>query len=224
MDTLRTTRRSQDAINAGSMADIAFLLLIFFLVTTTMDIEQGLLRRLPPVADAPATPAAARNVFQVHINAAGELLLGNERVELDELRERAVEFLTNPEGRSDLPTMRPITEAICREQIAAQVPGPVRELWQQRLATVRMIGSYVEPPAEAQMIIQTAPLTQYAQYVRVQDVLEGAVVSVRDVIAQRAFGKPFKELQPHDPKDRERMVALQRAVPLRLGDADLKDF
>lgn len=206
------------------MADLAFLLLIFFLVTTTVDVEQGLLRRLPPASDQVPTPAVARNVFLVHLNAAGELLIGNDRITSEELHARAVEFLTNPEARSDLPAMQPITEAICHTRIAAQIPGPLQELWQQRLATVKLIGSYSEPPAEAQVLVQAAAHTSYASYVHVQDVLEQAVVSVRDVISLRAFGRSFKELQPHDALDRERIAALQRAVPLRLGDADLKDF
>ncbi|MEZ4757459.1 MAG: biopolymer transporter ExbD [Flavobacteriales bacterium] len=224
MNTQRTLRRSPEVINAGSMADIAFLLLIFFLVTTTVDVEQGLLRRLPPTTDQATAPTAARNVFLVQLNAAGELLVGSDRVTLEELHARAVEFLTNPEGRSDLPAMQLITDDICHARMAGQIPRPLQELWQQRLATVRMIGNYYEPPAEAQLVVQAAAHTSYASYVHVQDVLEQAVVSVRDVISRRAFGRSFKELQPHDALDRERIAALQRAVPLRLGDADLKDF
>ena len=78
-------------INAGSMADIAFLLLIFFLVTTTIDVDKGVLVKLPPWSeeDPETLTLKKRNVFSVLVNADNALLVRGEPADVDELRERA---------------------------------------------------------------------------------------------------------------------------------------
>lgn len=97
------TRQSNE-VNAGSMADIAFLLLIFFLVTTTILNDKGILVKLPPLedVDAPVTPLPDRNVLTVKVNKANELLVENERASIDNLKELTKEFIANPNGRDDL--------------------------------------------------------------------------------------------------------------------------
>lgn len=96
--------RMKSEINAGSMADIAFLLLIFFLVTTTIEVDKGILVKLPPWSDEPPeiTKLKTRNVFSVLVNAQNQLLVRGEPVEIGELREKAKEFISNPKGQEDL--------------------------------------------------------------------------------------------------------------------------
>ena len=91
-------------INASSMADIAFLLLIFFLVTTTIDVDKGILVKLPPWSNEPPEEMKlnSRNVFSVLVNANNDLLVRKEPADLANLRERAKEFITNPNQQSDL--------------------------------------------------------------------------------------------------------------------------
>jgi biopolymer transport protein ExbD len=97
-------RRQAPAVNASSMADIAFLLLIFFLVTTTIDIDKGIKVKLPPWSDIKPDPLKlkTRNVFSVLVNANNELLVRGEPVEKADLREKAKEFIINPTKRDDL--------------------------------------------------------------------------------------------------------------------------
>ncbi|MFT4668050.1 MAG: biopolymer transport protein ExbD [Polaribacter sp.] len=99
-------RRLPSEINAGSMADIAFLLLIFFLVATTILEDQGILVRLPPWSDVIDTtvPVRPRNLLPIKINAKGLLLVGKEETKITELRDIAKEFITNPMKRLDLPS------------------------------------------------------------------------------------------------------------------------
>lgn len=94
----------KNEINAGSMADIAFLLLIFFLVTTTIVEDKGILVKLPPWSDEEPdiTKLKERNVYAVLVNAQDQLLVRNEPMQIDELRENAKEFIMNPAKRSDL--------------------------------------------------------------------------------------------------------------------------
>jgi biopolymer transport protein ExbD len=96
--------RVSQEINAGSMADIAFLLLIFFLVTTTIADEQGILVKLPPWSEEEVDPTKlnSRNVFSVLVNAQNQLLVRGEPTDVNQLRERAKEFIMNPAQRSDL--------------------------------------------------------------------------------------------------------------------------
>ena len=98
--------RMKNEINAGSMADIAFLLLIFFLVTTTIDVDKGITVKLPPWSDEPPEiqKLKTRNVFSVLVNAQDQLLVRGELSDIDELRERAKEFIANPMKRDDLST------------------------------------------------------------------------------------------------------------------------
>lgn len=99
-----TRDRISNEINAGSMADIAFLLLIFFLVTTTIDEDEGILVRLPPWSeDEPdIQKLRERNVFSVLVNASNQLLVRGEPTNVFDLRNRAKEFILNPQRREDL--------------------------------------------------------------------------------------------------------------------------
>jgi biopolymer transport protein ExbD len=99
----KKNRRMAGSINAGSMADIAFLLLIFFLVTTTILSDEGLLVKLPPFEkDPPKQKIIERNVFSVKLNANDELLVRSEPANLTFLRQRAKEFVLNPLQRPEL--------------------------------------------------------------------------------------------------------------------------
>src|SRR5690606_41779921 len=99
--------RKTPEIPSASLADIAFMLLIFFLVTTTMDVDSGLERRLPQWVDPEEMPdeqqIRERNVFVVLVNRNNELLVENEYETLDNLRERAKEFMANPADDPTLP-------------------------------------------------------------------------------------------------------------------------
>jgi biopolymer transport protein ExbD len=103
----------RNEINAGSMADIAFLLLIFFLVTTTIVEDKGILVKLPPWSEEEpdVTKLKSRNVFAVLVNAQNQLLVRGEPTNIGDLRERAKEFIANPEKREDL-SERPIKAII----------------------------------------------------------------------------------------------------------------
>ncbi len=96
--------RISNEINASSMADIAFLLLIFFLVTTQILEDKGILVKLPPWSDEPpeTLELISRNVFSVLVNSENKLLVRGEPANIDELRERTKEFIMNPSQREDL--------------------------------------------------------------------------------------------------------------------------
>ena len=107
-------RRPTQEINASSMADIAFLLLIFFLVTTTMDVDSGLTRILPPPPDpeAPIPDINKRNVFVVLVNAADQLLVSGKPGSIETLRQQTKEFISNPNNDPNLSVNEMLSEKI----------------------------------------------------------------------------------------------------------------
>lgn len=99
-------KRAAPEVNAGSMADIAFLLLIFFLVTTTIEVDSGLNRKLPPIEETEPPIIKERNIFQLTVNGNNELFLkaaGSEGdlIKLKDLRKTAVAFLDNGGGKGE---------------------------------------------------------------------------------------------------------------------------
>lgn len=135
--------RMKNEINAGSMADIAFLLLIFFLVTTQIVEDKGITVKLPPWSEEEVDPTQlkTRNVFTVLVNADNQLLVRKEPAELEDLRERAKEFILNPERREDLsekPTKAIISLKNDRGtnyetylQVYNELKGAYDELWDE---------------------------------------------------------------------------------------------
>lgn len=104
MPRTSSRERMKNEINAGSMADIAFLLLIFFLVTTTIMEDKGILVGLPPWSEEEPdiTKLNKRNVYSILVNAQNQLLVRGEPMEISKLREHTMEFIDNPLNREDL--------------------------------------------------------------------------------------------------------------------------
>ena len=95
-------KRSAPEVNAGSMADIAFLLLIFFLVTTTIETDSGLNRKLPPIEEIEDPPIIKqKNIFTVVVNKNNQLLAEEELTDISDLRALAFEFLDNGGGEGE---------------------------------------------------------------------------------------------------------------------------
>ena len=95
-------RRSAPEVNAGSMADIAFLLLIFFLVTTTIETDSGINRKLPPMEEIIDPPIIKeRNIFTVVVNKNNQILVEEKLMEIRSLRSEAVAFLDNGGGLAE---------------------------------------------------------------------------------------------------------------------------
>jgi len=99
-------RRLSSEVNAGSMADIAFLLLIFFLVTTQIDFDKGILVKLPQWEEdnIPPVPIPDNNVFSIKVNRENKLLIEGELGEIGGIKDQVKEFIINPQKREDLAT------------------------------------------------------------------------------------------------------------------------
>ncbi len=222
-------------INAGSMADIAFLLLIFFLVTTTMDQDTGIMRQLPPPLEDEVDPPIVKekNVFVVLANAQDQLLVEGELLDISELKEKAVEFLTNPSNRDDLPSLTMRTKADCESKIAqykalaASSQGEAKanaekELkdWQGKLTAVELIGEYRELPKAAVISLQNDRGTSYNTYIQVQNELQSAVNELRNSLSKEKFGVAYNELDPKSDEDKPKIIAIRKVYPQRISEAE----
>lgn len=167
--------RKTPEVPATSLADIAFMLLIFFLVTTTMDVDSGLRRKLPQWTNEKPenTPEIKeRNIFVVLVNRNNDLLVENEYANINDLRERAIEFILNPNDDDQLPEKNP-----------EEVPF---------FGTVQV--------SEGIISLRNDYDTKYGTYLAVQNELVGAINEVRDEVANDQFGKPYEELDKEKQK------------------------
>ncbi|TAJ12979.1 biopolymer transporter ExbD [Marinilabiliaceae bacterium JC017] len=168
-------KREIPEVNAGSTADIAFLLLIFFLVTTTMDTDSGLARMLPPPVPEETVappPIKERNVFSVLLNSQNQLLVEGELMDISELKEAAKEFIENPLNADNLPE---------KKEIEVPIFG-VREV------------------TKGVISLQNDRGTQYQAYLMVQNELQAAYTELREDLAKRKFRKSYDELDEDEQK------------------------
>lgn len=231
----RKRSRALKEINAGSMADIAFLLLIFFLVTTTMDTDVGILRLLPPVVEDQNTDVVKeRNVYLVLVNDADMLLVEDDQMDIKDLREGAKEFLTNPDNREDLPEKVFLNRSVVVQKVAEMKGGVASatdpnvksryedelKLWQRKLDAIELLGEYKELPGAAVISLQTGSKTSYNMYVQVQNELQAAVRELRDELSLQKFGVRYSDLNDLDDDDRKKIRAIRQVFPQRVSEAE----
>jgi biopolymer transport protein ExbD len=100
---IKKPKRKEAEINGSSMADIAFLLLIFFLVTTTINVDTGIgLVLPPPLEDEDPPPIRERNLMNILVNSEGRILMDEEPYSITQVKDRLMEFINNPNNDPDL--------------------------------------------------------------------------------------------------------------------------
>ena len=185
--------RPAQQLPSSSLADIAFMVLIFFLLVSTMDQELGLQRRLPPMPDpnqkTDDVQIKRRNIMIIKINDADRLLAGGTPMDVSMLKDKAKEFLLNPADDETLP--------------------------EKEEKVIEGFGSY--PVSKGVISLQNTRGTSYNAYLKVQNELVKAVNEIRDEFALANFGKIFLNLD----EDRQRIV--RDVIPQSISEADPKD-
>jgi len=198
-------------INASSQADIAFLLLVFFLVTTSMSVDQGLFRQLPPPVQDPKQTEAdkvnERNIFIVLINKDNQLAIEAEPADIEELTERTIQFLTNP---NDNPNLADRVKA-SKKYEEALAAGKTEEA----SAYLKLRDEHGDPFITKGIVsLQNDRGTTYETYIKVQNNIVAAFNICRDKFSMEEFGKNFDELAP----DEQKLVKL--VIPLNISEAE----
>ena len=188
-------QRKVPGINASSTADIAFMLLIFFLITTSMDTDRGLARRLPPPPENEKQKddiiVKERNVLQIRLNKDDQLMIGGEWSDIKQLREKAKEFIANPKDDPNMP-----------EKHAKTLPF---------FGNVMITEKHV-------ISVQNDVGTSYDAYFQVQNELVAAYNELRDELAKAQFGKPLAECTE------EQKEAISDYYPQKISEAEPKKY
>lgn len=181
------------AINSSSTADIAFLLLCYFLMTTTMGTQTGLSRRLPPMPDpnqkVEDQKVNRRNIIIVKINSADRILAGSEPIDVSQLKDKIKIFLTNPTDDPSLPVMEP----------------------------TEIEGLGTRPVSKGVISLQNDRGTSYQAYIAVQNELVKAVNELRDEASMREYGRKYLALTEDQQK------TIKDLVPQQISEAEPKD-
>lgn len=201
-------RRATPEVNAGSMADIAFLLLIFFLVTTTIEKDKGIARQLPPIEPPTEEPPIIKekNLFIVNVNKSDQLLVEDELMELKDLSLAAIEFLDNGGAVAGSP------------EYCSHCKGDRST-------------SSSDNPDKAVISVQNDRLTSYKMYISVQNELVAAYNFLRNRESERLYGWKFTEMKKNvadgnfsgdEEIIKSKLENIQKLFPLKLSEAEPK--
>ena len=181
------------ALNTTSTGDIAFLLLIFFLVATTMETDKGIQRRLPPMPDEKQqqqdVKVNRRNIVVVRINAQDRILAGGEPMDGTQVKSKIKEFITNPTNSESLP--------------------------EKEMKEIEGFGQYAV--SKGVVSLQNDRGTSYSAYLRVQNEIVKAFNEIRDDFAMVNYGSKYADL------DEEKQKIVRDAVPQSISEAEPKD-
>ncbi|WP_299118369.1 biopolymer transporter ExbD [uncultured Tenacibaculum sp.] len=201
-------RRESPEINAGSMADIAFLLLIFFLVTTTMDVDSGIPKKLAEKTDVEPPIVKQKNIFQVSINRNNQLLVEDEAMELKDLKDAAIKFIDNGGGTGN-PMPGKDAGAPCNYCNGAKDP------------------TSSDHPNKAIISVESDRGTEYGIYVAVQNELLKAYSELRNKLCQQKYGMSFTELDKafkasarKDESLRKKVEDIKSSYPQIISDSE----
>lgn len=188
-------QRKTPGINGTSSADIAFMLLLFFLLTSSMDTDQGLPRRLPPPVPKDQVDEDVkikkRNIMVVLINSSNQILCNNEYIEISQLKEKVKDFIDNPFNDEHKP-----------EKMEVDVP-----YFGNMMVTKNHVIS-----------LQNDRGTEYQAYIEVQNELAAAYNELRNGVSQKKFGKLFMDL------DADQQDAVQQVYPQKISEAEPKNY
>ncbi|MCQ2173997.1 MAG: biopolymer transporter ExbD [Bacteroidales bacterium] len=181
------------AINSSSTADIAFLLLCYFLMTTTMGTQMGLSRRLPPIPDqnqkVEDQKVNQRNIIIVKVNSSDRIFAGNEPIDVSFLKDKIKEFVSNPSDNPSLP--------------------------EKEMKEIEGLGQY--PVSKGVISLQNDRGTSYKAYIAVQNELVKAINELRDELSMSRFGKKFASL------DEDTQDIVKKAIPQNISEAEPKN-
>lgn len=188
------SKRKTPGLNTGAMSDISFLLLTFFLLTSSINTEQGIPRKLPPPKTEDAKDKQVdinrRNVLNVVVNFRDEISVNGDEILVSDLKAKAKEFFANPTNDPSLP-----------EKVSKPIDG---------------IGDF--PVSKGVVSLMNDQGTSYNMYVQVQNELQRAVNELRDETALQYFGKKF------DGLDSAAQRAVSTAIPMSISEAPPMDY
>jgi len=195
-------KRKAPSINSSSSADLAFTLLIFFLVVTSMDTDEGLVRLLPRWTEEDNTQdIKKRNMLTVFINKDNQLMVGDEVCRIEDLCAKAKDFV-KAEG----------------DFTAERGPEYIQVNPEKNPELAYYFGNDVTTPKNHVISLQSDYGTNYKTYLEVQNELVSAYNQIREDLAQSKFQKPYSE----EELSKEQMQAIKDYYPMNISEANTK--
>jgi biopolymer transport protein ExbD len=194
--------RETPQINAGSMADIAFLLLIFFLVTTTLNADIGILKKLSGNSQPPIIPVNQKNVLEININANNEIQIeSSEIVDVEKIKQLVVNFIDNGAGKD--------------------IHGNGCD-WCNGIKDL----TSSDHPTKAIVTLQSSRNTSYGTYITIQNEINSAYNELRDRLSKSLYGVSFDKMLVDLKKNknntllRERIDIIKQKYPLLISELE----
>lgn len=192
----RSKNRSSNEVNAGSMADIAFLLLIFFLVTTQIATNKGLTMVLPPnQEERQDVPLPEKNVFKIQLNSADGILIEEEVIDDVELiSDMVYDFVLNFGEPSD---KKKGNDQVSDQETLASLPASMKNYIASNLRDKRSS----DGPSEAVVSLKTDRGSSYEMFIKVMDEINAAYYRI---YGERVglTAEEFRKLNRTDPRQR----------------------
>jgi len=188
-----SNKREIQEINASSTADIAFLLLIFFLVATTMNVDTGITRQLPPIPPENQSvdmTVKERNLLPIHVNQYDMISVALELTDISQVTTRVKEFFRNVDDAENLP-----------EKKMTDIEMPDGSVWQY-------------PVSQGVVSLNSSRSTGYNAYIQVQNELTRALNELRDELALQKFGREYLKLEEAEQE------AIRKAIPPNISEAE----
>lgn len=164
----KRSRKTVPGLNTMSTADISFMLLIFFLMTSSMDTDKGLTRQLPPLSPEEAQEQTVslkeRNTLKLAITADDNVLLDGKTISMEQLKTRIIEFVSNEKNIETLP--------------------------EKTVKDVELIGKFAVSDKHV-IHIELSPDARYDTYFKVQNQIVNAYGELRDALGRSKFGRPY---------------------------------
>ena len=231
-------RRKLQEVDASSIADIAFILLAFIIIATTLEKESGLPAILPRKNDNPklTPPVNERNILEILVNADDQLMIeGQWGKKLEDIPEFVKDFMTNPNNSPNLPTIQTITESGCKMEL-----GKLKALyknandditkgilqkdinkWQAKLDAVKLVGPFKTVDEQATIAIQYDKSTSYGTYLGMRDKIMEGLNELRDKKALEEFNISYAQLQAKrieikTEEDKDMIKAIRQVYPQRI--------
>lgn|SRR5690554_136825 len=203
------TNRKVPGINASSMADVSFLLLCYFLMVSSMDVDSGLARRLPPPPQSQeetSVDVQRRNLLVVLVNAQNEILVQDQQ---------GVVFYANDselQGGADKPAMKDVIKGfVLNEANNPQLPQLIEEDFGAPIGVVPVTSNHV-------ISIQNDATTMYSAYIAVQNEVVRAYNELREEGSRKYFGTSYEDLTEDQKKQ------INNLYPQRISEAEPKNY
>jgi len=231
-------KRELEEINAGSMADIAFLLLIFFLITTTMNtpkaVDERLPQKTPDNMDVPLVNPD--NVLSIFASGTGRIMIEEEPAELEDIKDWVIKFYDHPDNAAKLPgytnrTKSNIEADIKRFEGGVALNDPLTvnfysdslKKWEKKLRVATLIGPYRDITDKAMVTIQLHNSTKFSVYLEILDQILMGLNELRDNMCMEKFGKPYRKLKGDVEDDKPLLEAVKQVFPKRIMKAKARN-